>query len=174
LARGAGLPTRLAAARSFPEDPLMSEARRTAPAIRWPWVAAYAVGVLVGSGLLARQMGRPALPGAKLRWASLAKARLARVNLCGADLRQANLAMAWLEGARLEGADLTSAVLSGANLRGANLRSANLTGANLEGANLLDTDLRDAVYDGNTTWPEGFDPHGSGAVLRQQTARARC
>jgi uncharacterized protein YjbI with pentapeptide repeats len=51
----------------------------------------------------------------------------------------------------LEKASFTSD-LSGANLYGANLSGAELDRADLKGARLWD-----AVADGNTKWPDGFD-----------------
>ena len=40
------------------------------------------------------------------------------------------------------------------------LAKANLEGANLEGAN-----LEGAKADGDTTWPEGFDPVAAGVIF---------
>ena len=78
--------------------------------------------------------------------------------------REGRAAGANLSGANLRGADLSGAYLRGANLRGANLRGANLRGANLRGADLSGAYLRGAQYDGQTIWPEGFDPSSRGAV----------
>jgi hypothetical protein len=52
-----------------------------------------------------------------------------------------------------------------ANLTGANLLGAFLFNADLSGANLIGANLSGAVYDADTTWPEGFDPVAAGAVL---------
>ena len=44
------------------------------------------------------------------------------------------------------------------SLTTANLRAANLNGASLENANVTG-----AIYDGDTTWPDGFDYVGRGS-----------
>jgi uncharacterized protein YjbI with pentapeptide repeats len=118
---------------------------------------------LAGAKLPGALLAGVHLPGARLRWADLAQA-----NLAGAGLRGANLAGANLPGADFEEADLAEASLASANLEGANLEGANLEGANLLGANFTKadleyTDLTDAVYDSETTWPADFDPKAQGA-----------
>jgi hypothetical protein len=92
-----------------------------------------------------------------------------RANLKGSDLRGANLhgaylAWAYLSEATLEGADLGDADLAGAGLEGADLSGANLCGTNLTRVHLTGAQLDGARYDRRTVWPEGFEPHGSGAV----------
>ena len=72
-------------------------------------------------------------------------------------------AIAWgsrasLSGANLRAANLIAANLSAANLREASLYGANLSGANLSGTNLYGADLREATWDTDTKWPEGFIP----------------
>ena len=42
---------------------------------------------------------------------------------------------------------------------------ASLSGADVTGADLFKADLREAKYNANTKWPEGFDPKAAGAVL---------
>ena len=54
--------------------------------------------------------------------------------------------------------------LSEADLHGANLNVADLSLADLRNADISVADLRAAEYDGNTKWPEGFDPEEAGAV----------
>jgi uncharacterized protein YjbI with pentapeptide repeats len=118
---------------------------------------------------------RANLRGADLRKADLSGANLVRSNLCwanlnGADLSEANLSLANLELANLNGADLFKAALRltdlvGAELNGANLSRAKLHGARLHGTDLSGTKLENASYDKNTTWPEGFDPERTGAIL---------
>lgn len=119
------------------------------------------------------------LQGANLKGAYLELTRLEKADLQGANLQGANLGGAMLMGANLERADLTFADFSdtymlaqggsgGANLEGANLKGAELRGANLKGANLSGADLRaakvkgaypqGAYYDGQTHFPDGFDP----------------
>ena len=70
-----------------------------------------------------------------------------------AELPRADLTGFEFRGEDLSGADLTRAKLMGADLRGANLVDADLTGARLRGA----------LYDGDTVFPESFDPKSKGA-----------
>ena len=107
------------------------------------------------------------LKGADLYYANLEGANLRVANLEGADLRVANLRGAHLQVANLRGAVLFGAHLEGAHLRGANLRGAHLYYANLQGADLTGAYLRGATYNGETTWPEGFDPVAAGAILKE-------
>lgn len=76
----------------------------------------------------------------------------------------------WLPRENLRGAILRSVNLRGANLRdailhGADLRMADLSAANLYGCDLTSARLEHALYTTETTWPEGFDPTSTGAVL---------
>lgn len=131
------------------------------------------------SDLKAANLSAADLQGANLNGAYLELATLEKADLQGANLKGANLGGALLMGANLERADLTFADFSdtcmlaqggsgGANLEGANLKGAELRGANLKGANLSGADLRaakmkgaypeGAYYDGQTLFPDGFDP----------------
>ena len=99
------------------------------------------------------------LMGVKLEGANLNFANLSDSNLFGANISRANLQGANLQGANLQGANLQGANLQGANLQGANLQGANLQGANLQGANLKEadfrgTDLKNSIWDTDTTWPD--------------------
>jgi len=105
---------------------------------------------------------------------TLTDAFLKNAYLVKADLMKANLRAADLRNAYLMGADLTDANLIMANLMGANLTDANLTGADLTSAdirgaklraNLSGANLKTAIYDKMTKWPEGFDYEKSGAIL---------
>ncbi len=86
-----------------------------------------------------------------------------------------------MHGANLEG--LTVEFRSGCDLTGANLKKAvimgvlletDLRGADLRGANLRcrigqgspPTRFQGALYDDNTSWPEGFDVASSGAIKK--------
>ena len=82
------------------------------------------------------------------------------VNLVGADLSNSELSAADFTGAVLRGADLR-----GANLNWANLSKADLRGSNMRGSILSGAILREARYDAQTAWPEGFDPVVAHAVL---------
>ncbi|MEM7533749.1 MAG: pentapeptide repeat-containing protein [Chloroflexota bacterium] len=90
-------------------------------------------------------------------------ADLRGMDLKGTDLRGADLRGADLSRADLSRADLRRVNLDQANLNRANLNETNLIGANLNGANLSEAilsevDLRLTRYNGNTKWPDGFDP----------------
>jgi uncharacterized protein YjbI with pentapeptide repeats len=88
--------------------------------------------------------------------------------------RPASLWRVIADGAQFQGADLRKV-----DLRHANLRGADLTGARVEGADFRQADLRHARvclaglakaklggarFDGDTRWPQGFDPRRAGAV----------
>jgi len=141
----------------------------------------YLVARYLGSGASLRGAALPGarLTGAKLRSADLSEADLRGANLeeadlSGADLRGANLGEADLARSHLGGTQLERVVMVGAYLRGADLqdasleeadlRDAALIGANLQGASLTQVRLSGARYDGDTRWPEGFDPEECGAV----------
>jgi len=110
------------------------------------------------------------LPGIDLSEFDLSQAVLTRVNLTGAKLRGTILMQADLVGANLSGADLTRASLRGANLRGANLQGAVLGKmhildlVSLGSHKIEDTDLKNAVYDQYTQFPEKFNPVKRGMI----------
>lgn len=81
---------------------------------------------------------------------SLRNARLHGANMEGIDLWKADLGGANLFSANLRGANLSWSDLEGAGLRGADLR-----GVDFYSANLRNADLHDAVFDENTTLPDG-------------------
>jgi uncharacterized protein YjbI with pentapeptide repeats len=62
-------------------------------------------------------------------------------------------------------ANLGRANLKGTWLAGANLREANLHGADLTKATLHEADLTGAKADGDTIWPDGFDPVAAGVIF---------
>ena len=101
--------------------------------------------------------------------AFLKDAYLVKVNLMNANLRQADLRDAYLMGTNLTNANLIMANLMGADLTGANLTNADLTSADIRGAklkaNLSGANLKMAIYDQKTEWPEGFDYEKAGAIL---------
>ena len=110
------------------------------------------------------------LPGIDLSKFDLSQAVLTRVNLTGAKLRGTILMGADLMGANLSGADLTRASLRGADLRGANLSGAVLGKmhildfVSLGSPKIEDTDLKNAVYDQYTQFPEKFNPAKRGMI----------
>ena len=100
-----------------------------------------------------------------LAGANLSYANLSYANLTGADLRVANFFGANLKGAKLTGRNLLGADFSGADLTGANLQGAGLGWVNLFGADLTDADLTGARANGDTQWPDGFDPVAAGVIF---------
>ena len=103
------------------------------------------------------------MSGLYLRACNLLRANLKETNLDGANLNGGYLAWAYLNEATLMGADLGDADLAGAGLVEADLSGANLCGTNLIRADLTGAKLGGARYDRRTAWPEGFEPHDSGA-----------
>jgi len=119
------------------------------------------------------------LPGLTMRHVDLRGMELAYRNLRGADFSGSDLSKGSLQGSDLAGATLKKAELDsvsfyeadlrGADLCGAKLRHGNFSKARLEKADLRDAVLEDvqlarATYDGDTKWPEGFDPDQYGAI----------
>lgn len=103
----------------------------------------------------------------KIALENLAKDGVALRNIDApkAELRQINLTAADLVGANLGSADLTGAILNQANLSKAYLFRARLYGASLVDANLDSMDLREALFDNQTRFPEGFQAEELGAYL---------
>jgi len=121
------------------------------------------------------------LGSANLVGANLYGANLAGADLWGVDLRRANLLDANLAGAHIIGCDfagaelgyatLEKAFIDGPSLGGATIGRANLSGARLERAeDLEDASLEEAVADGDTTWPYGFDWVMAGVRLNGELA----
>jgi hypothetical protein len=115
------------------------------------------------------------LVGADLHGANLAGVILFGVNMQGADLSDANLAEAEIMDSNLVFADLAAASLEKAIIDGTVLTAASLIGANLSGARLQTAELRgvrleQAVADGDTTWPYGFDWVMAGVKLNGELA----
>jgi uncharacterized protein YjbI with pentapeptide repeats len=98
--------------------------------------------------------------------ASFEGARLDGAMMLDADASGAVFDKATLIAARLAHARLTKASFVDANLTGAFLTKARLYGTNFEGAVLEGASLRDAYYDDNTRWPDGFDPIAAGAIRK--------
>ncbi len=82
-----------------------------------------------------------------------------------AELRQINLTGADLIGANVREADLTDAILDRADLSKASLYRVRLYGASLLEAKLDSTDFREALYNDQTSFPEGFKAEKVGACL---------
>jgi uncharacterized protein YjbI with pentapeptide repeats len=127
-----------------------------------------------GANLTSASLRGATLTGANLSRATLTGANLSRATLTGTNLQFARLTNTFLREANLTGTDLRGANLTGAHLGFANLTDANLaimkltdaelirttlTGANLSRANLIGADLTDAIFDKNTTMPNGEKWH---------------
>lgn len=128
-----------------------------------------------------RILSKADLSGANLRGANLSRTDLSFTNLSGADLSGVDLSFANLFSAKTDSEtqiDLKWRLvleivtygaqnrrdLGKADLSRVNLSFVNLCGADLSEVNLSETDLREAKYDTNTKWPDGFDPQVAGAV----------
>lgn len=72
-----------------------------------------------------------------------------------------------LIGAVFVNADLSHADLTDAEVEGADFEGANLRGAKMMCKKIHTADLNGAIYDANTTWPDGFNPASRGAKLKQ-------
>lgn len=154
------------------------------------WEADLEMANLQRANLMGANLVGAWLRGANLHKANLLGANLWRANLEGADLREADLRATHMPVVNLKGANLVGADLGNANLMGsilweadlemADLHHANLWEASLERANLQKADLRqanlwranldrirlwDAKYDGDTKWPEDFNPEKAGAMF---------
>jgi len=115
-------------------------------------------------------------------------ANLSDADLSGTDLRGASVFGVDLEGARFRGADLRGATFvavrfaeggtipasgsgstrfEGADLRGADLEAVDASSPDLGfDPDLSDADLRGALADGSTRWPQGFDWRAAGVEMR--------
>ena len=94
-----------------------------------------------------------AAPYGDLTYADLPEARLVAAKLRGAVFNQANLSHA-----DLSHADLQQASLRDADLRGTKLAKADLRGADFYGSDLTGADVSGALYDGQTQWPDRYNP----------------
>ena len=115
-------------------------------------------------------------------------ANLSDADLSGTDLRGASFFGVDLEGARFRGADLRGATFvavrfaeggtipasgsgstrfEGADLRGADLEAVDFSSPDLGfDPDLSDADLRGALADGSTRWPQGFDWRAAGVETK--------
>jgi uncharacterized protein YjbI with pentapeptide repeats len=133
----------LTGARLGDDDPLATEAERTASAANLDGAQ------LIGANLVGAILAGASLVGANLRGANLEEANLMGAHLIGAYLSDALLVGARcteviLVDAQCENTHFDDAILVGAKLMGANLRGAHLEGADLGLAQLDGTDLRQA------------------------------
>ena len=128
-----------------------------------------------------------------LRGVDLRSANMDDLDLTGAILIGSNLVLSNFEGTRLDEAefstqggvfcsahlegsylhrasfvraDLRGAFLTHADFTNANFTEAKVEGADLRGVNLDTATFTNAVADGTTKWPEGFDPKAAGVILK--------
>ena len=103
---------------------------------------------------------------AKFINANLDRADLYMMMACYSDFTNANLA-----GSNLCGANCVGAIFRGANLTNTNFGMDNMGGTvRLQGANLMYATLdgvilQNAEYDGNTIFPDGFNPKSYGMLF---------
>ena len=105
---------------------------------------------------------------------------LSRGDLFAADLCRADLSGANLSGARLAGADLGRADLSRANLSEVSLMEKDVSDdefsraeaavrylfwRTMGGGTVVVARFFGAFADGDTVWPEGFDPEAAGVIF---------
>ena len=118
---------------------------------------------LKGAFLIEINLQKAFLIGAELQEAYLFMANLSEADLRSANLHNANLEEANLRGANLHNVNLGEAKLIAADLTGANITDTDLWAADFTGANLSRANLRGAIYNETTLWPEGFNPESAGA-----------
>jgi uncharacterized protein YjbI with pentapeptide repeats len=103
------------------------------------------------------------LTGADLRGASTREITFSETTLNEANMEGCEIPAAWrakFRGANLQKCKFTGSIIT-CDFSGADLRGANLRGAHLD----PDNRWKNAVYDDDTAWPDGFDPKAAGAVL---------
>ncbi len=125
------------------------------------------------------------LKKANFNGADLKNASMARADMTGADLRGISqipyIDTTILNEANLEGVDMKACgSIYGCKFRKANLKNTkgwnligacDFSGADLRGANFRgmtpapNARFNKAVYDEDTTWPDGFDPASVGAIM---------
>lgn len=98
------------------------------------------------------------LSGLAAPYGDFTYADLSGVRLVTAKLHRAIFNQSILTGADLSHADLRQASFRDADLRGAKLAKADLRGADFNGADLTDADVSGALYDGQTLWPNRYNP----------------
>lgn len=127
-----------------------------------------------GANLSKLELRGVSLAKADLSGRCLAGSDLSRARLSGAGLRDADLSDTTLDFADLSGADLRRASLSGASLLEASLYGADLRGADLSRCrNLIMANLRRAIYDTTTKWPERLDTRPLGAIPGKGTQNGK-
>ena len=150
------------------------------PFVRWASVAESQALDFRGADLSYHDFSYVHLDGADFRDANLRSAIFMHASLLEADffrsrLKWAELDFGDLRASRLKHSDLRHASLVDADLRQSDLRGANLVAADLRGADLRAADLRwvlwngqtrfeGALYDGDTLFPEAFEPINAGMV----------
>jgi hypothetical protein len=115
---------------------------------------------LGGANLTGANLTGTNLAGAGFWYIDLSRAFLVDANLAGAGFLASDIA-----GAELSDANLEKTSFDESSLSGATIDRANLSGARLQGADLKDARLLEAVADGDTKWPDGFDWAFAGVKL---------
>ena len=152
----------------------------TDPLMRWGFVVESQNLDFRGADLSYHDFSYADLDGADFRDADLRHAIFVHASLVQADmfrsrLKRADLGLGDLRFSRLKESDLRHASLLESDLRESDLRWARLESADLRGADLRGADLRfifwnrqtrftGALYDGNTMFPDAFEPIDAGMV----------
>jgi hypothetical protein len=111
--------------------------------------------------------GRLEYKVANLTYAALGGTDLRGALFLGVDLRVAGFQDADLRGARFAGVNLDGTSFEGADLRGAHLELVDASSQDLGfDPDLRDANLRGALADGSTRWPQGFDWRAAGVEMK--------
>lgn len=105
--------------------------------------------------------------------ANLVGARLFNCTFSKVELQNAIANEGEFSNVNFEDCDLSKATFLKARFESCSFKGSLLNGANFEAARLISCDLRDARYDGNTTWPEGTSPKELGAIGPGANLRGR-
>ena len=62
-------------------------------------------------------------------------------------------------------ANLSNSIFQNTVIKNSNFTHSNLSGINFKTSKLININLRDAVFDKNTIWPNGFNPYKHGAII---------
>ena len=84
--------------------------------------------------------------------------------LMGAKLINVAMKECWARATNFESADLSFANLNGLDVSGANFSNCNLKGTIMKCINIDLAEFTGAVYDGDTVWPDSFNPDNMGCI----------
>lgn len=136
-------------------------------------------GKLLGACLMDLDLRQAVFSGLILEGAHFEDSNLEGADFTNADLYwasffQANLSHAILRNTNLRGTVLECAILRNACLDGADLGIDNVggstcvNGADFTGVDLRHANLRGAVYNQNTVFPDGFVPAQAGMIIAEE------